>query len=474
MFESPTVEWLQGVRVAAAGLLTELDVDVLSASDAAALVTEVARTERCLAAIRVIAARRAADADTWRQSGAASPEAWLARQTGTTTSQAAASLETSRALGSAPGTDAALRAGDISEAQAGALAAAATADPASEQKPLGEAATTNLEGLKRRSREVRAAARPDDTATAQARVHAGRFCRTWSDDEGGVNGRFRLTAIAGARFKAVLDHFHREAFEAVRAAGGRERPGVIAADALVAMADEAAGGGEVGAHEGVGGAARSTGPGAPGGGAAGGGEAGGGTAGGGAAGDRRPTGGRTGRRSGGVRPTIFVRVDLSALERGHTVAGEDCGIDGVGPVPVSTVRSMWAEAVLAAVVTDGPRIIDLRLPGRTMPRRLRLAVVARDRQCVVPGCRSSRRVELHHLHAVADGGGTHLDGLALLCGWHHDQITYAGARLTGPPGAWTYTPPPFGHPDDPPGGPFDDGFLEVHRRRRPHTPGQAA
>src|SRR5205085_2613060 len=64
--------------------------------------------------------------------------------------------------------------------------------------------------------------------------------------------------------------------------------------------------------------------------------------------------------------------------------------------------------------------------GRT--RRLatysqRLALAARDRGCVKPGCTTPAvRTEAHHITAWADGGRTDINQMALLCGPDHDTI----------------------------------------------------
>ncbi|HET9689546.1 MAG TPA: DUF222 domain-containing protein [Acidimicrobiales bacterium] len=418
------IDELRQVRATVTGLVRDADPSVHTADQAAAIVKEVGKAEKALAALRVLFADRATEGGAWRRSGAASAEDWLAGQSGTTKADAAETLKTSKNLGSAPGTEEALRAGELSEQQAAAIAAAAAADPSSEQSMLEESKRSNVEELRRKSRQVQAAAKPDDEKAAQARIHDSRYLRTWSNAEGAFNGSFRLTAAAGATVKAVLDALGEELFKDARAAGRRERSEALAADALVAMATAAAGAPSDDA--------------AP---------------------DRR------------IRPTMFVRVDLAALARGHTVAGEQCSIDGLGPMPVWIARSMWAQATLAALLVDGKRIIDLRLAGRAMPRALRLAVIARDPCCVVPGCGRTTNLEIHHLEAVADGGDTFLDNLARICPWHHDEITYRGATLTGPPGQWVYVPAPYGNPGDPEGGPFDDGYLDVHPG---HPPPQAA
>ena len=52
---------------------------------------------------------------------------------------------------------------------------------------------------------------------------------------------------------------------------------------------------------------------------------------------------------------MIVRVDAAALMRGHPVDGEVVEIAGVGPVPVSAVRELLPEALVAVVVTKGSR-----------------------------------------------------------------------------------------------------------------------
>lgn len=163
----------------------------------------------------------------------------------------------------------------------------------------------------------------------------------------------------------------------------------------------------------------------------------------------------TGKGSGPAA-TVVVRVDHSALVRGHTVAGEECSIDGTGPVPVATAAKFACDAVIAALLTDGDRIADVRLVGRSIPARLRVALTARDRCCVVPGCDVTRHLEIHHLDPIAHAGPTSLDNTCRICSWHHDQITYRGADLARAGTAWVYTP----GADDPGGGPFDDAWTD--------------
>ncbi len=134
--------------------------------------------------------------------------------------------------------------------------------------------------------------------------------------------------------------------------------------------------------------------------------------------------------------------------RGYPVAGEVCEIDGIGPVPVEVVRRAASDATLWAILTDGDRLIDVRWAGRTLPDRLRTALVERDRRCQVPGCDRTRNLEIHHLDPFARGGRGSLANLARICTHHHDLITYRRARLTGTWPQWTWHPP-GGAPTDP-------------------------
>ena len=318
---------------------------------------------------------------------------------------------------------AALRSGTLSPAQATVVSAAAAADPDAEARLVDRAGTTTVEQLRRDSRNVIAAAQPCELAAQQRRAHERRCLTTRTDPDGSIIGHFRLTAIAGARLHAAIAPFHQELFDQARREGRRETHAAIAADALVAMATAAASG------------ERGTGP-------------------------RRPA-------------TIVARVDLDALQRGHTLPGEESAIDGVGPVPVPTIAALVTDAVVVALARRGEQIVDVRLAGRAMPARLRHAVIARDRHCVVPGCDRDRHCEIHHLHQVGHGGDTFLANLALVCTWHHDQLTHSDATLVrddrpaGQPGGFTYTPTPATHP---PGSPFDDDNLTWHPSHSPPVP----
>lgn len=132
--------------------------------------------------------------------------------------------------------------------------------------------------------------------------------------------------------------------------------------------------------------------------------------------------------------------------RGYTEGGETCVIDGVGPVPVATVRAMAADAFLAAVVTDGHDIRTVAHRGRQATARQRTALAVRDPECVVPGCHVRVGLEIDHVTGWTVTHVTTIDDLARLCHHHHHLKTHDGWALAGPPGQWTWTRP--GTPTD--------------------------
>jgi hypothetical protein len=109
-------------------------------------------------------------------------------------------------------------------------------------------------------------------------------------------------------------------------------------------------------------------------------------------------------------------------------------------------------AVIERVACDARIIGDLdaahpERATRSVTPRLREQVFARDRQrCCVPGCRSARNLDIHHLIPRAEGGPHELWNLALLCSGHHVAHHAGLLEITGRVGdlhfrwAWTRAP----------------------------------
>lgn len=124
---------------------------------------------------------------------------------------------------------------------------------------------------------------------------------------------------------------------------------------------------------------------------------------------------------GGERPHLNVHVDLAAFtgQGGRLHETED----GIVLDPCSVDQLVCDAAISRIVFGPGSEVLDVGRKTRVVPAGLRRAVVARDRNCVVPGCRRPARwCDIHHRLPWSDGGETVLDNLALLCRYHHTRI----------------------------------------------------
>ena len=86
---------------------------------------------------------------------------------------------------------------------------------------------------------------------------------------------------------------------------------------------------------------------------------------------------------------------------------------------------------------DAQRVgsLDGEAPERTkqdIPPRVRDFVWRRDHgKCCVPGCRSSRYLEFHHLVFRSHGGDHSPSNLALVCDAHHQAVHAGKLTITG-------------------------------------------
>ncbi len=456
-----------------AGVVDGLDPDAVSGSAARELWSAFDRAERLCAAGKMLLARRVA-ATHQRSGGSRSAAEELARRGGTSAGQAAESVETSQRLPDQQPVEAALRRGQLSLPQAAAISAAAVANPAEAARLTELAGRVSLAELREECARVRAAADPDPDATHR-RIHAARRLRHYTDPEGGWNLSARGTAQAGAAFLTVLNAFTDAIFRQARRHGRCEPVEAYAFDALMHLAEHAAGhcdsppqpgdgtartdGDTSGGHDPVGDAEATAADVAATGGvdqpvADGAGQPAGAPATAGAG--HRPPGKESGliAQPAGADPGIFaagrselssgcavrpgrssnprylalLRVDVEALRRGRVQGEELCEIAGVGPVPVSTARSVLGEAIVKLVITTGVDVANVTHVGRGPTAAQRAALLWMNPSCAVEGC-DRRRVEWDHQIPWAETRHTRLDELDPLCAFHHDLKTRLGYAL---------------------------------------------
>ena len=356
----------------------------------------------------------------------------------------------------------ACRDGQLSSPAATLVAEAVSVNPGAEAELVRAARTATLRQLKDRCLKAKADARShEDRAARDRRIHAERHCRTWTDRDGAFRLDARLTPGAGASLLASLTAQAEEGFTEARRTGEHQSPDALRADALVALVT---GVGLAGVPDG---------------------------------GDHprrppaqvilrvdlallrgdRPRGGSPGPPVGPSGTNTGTNTDVNRTNSTGTGSSTDagvCEIPGVGPVPLETARALLGDALCTLVVTDGVDVTTVCTLGRSVPHALKVALMERDRCCVVPGCDATEHLEIDHWRIpFAEGGPASLDNLARLCRHHHQLRTHRGFTLTKDGTTWHWAPPTGGQPKDPgPDDPGPDGTRTHPPGPEPSQPGQ--
>ncbi len=371
----------QALRASLAGF----DAKRWTGEDAAVIAEDLAATEKACATARAMAAARAAECGAHRQKGFADAADWLARASGTSMVEAKAALATAVALRDMPGTRAAATAGELSLAQATELARTEAECPGSEAKLLPIAKTGSLKDLRNRATKTRLEAiNPDDL---HRRQHEARTFRHWRTGLGMVGFEGQLPPEVGLplvhRIDAETDRLCRQA----KRDGRRQQWDAHAADALVQLA----------------------------------------------------SGPSTGK-SKAHRADLVVVCDLRAFRRGHAHRGEPVHLLGGGPIPVSLVRELAADAFLKAVLHDGMDLHTVKHFGRHIRAEVRTALeLGRPPDfdgltCSDTNCDRRHHLEIDHKDPNANWGPNAYDNFQALCYPHHQAKTARDRRagLLGP------------------------------------------
>ena len=338
------------------GLLRGVDVEALSGDECAGLAEELARVEKACAAVRAMAAARAADHGSYGgRGGFGNAEDWAASITGDTRSAARSDLATGSRLGDCPKTRDAAVEGEVSLGQADEITRTEAEKPGSEDDLVERARSgASRQALADECRKRRQAGMDLDALAARQR--SLRSLRTWTDGDGMVCGRFRLEPALGVsilnRLGREAERLHREA----RRAGSTEPFEAHAADALVSMLG---------------------------------------------------SGGEAKRRR--TRADVVFVVDLRTYREGQhddTV----CHVVGGGPVAPDVVREMSKDGFLKVVFHDGVNVHTVTHLGRYIPAELRTALELGDPPeldgVACSGCGKRFGIQWDHLQPVCAGGVT--------------------------------------------------------------------
>ncbi|NKS77500.1 DUF222 domain-containing protein [Rhodococcus hoagii] len=160
---------------------------------------------------------------------------------------------------------------------------------------------------------------------------------------------------------------------------------------------------------------------------------------------------------GGERPHLSLHVNASDLARSksahewtHPNEGSDLFGDKdiarmphTGPLSIATARRLACDCHLTPIVMDDGVPLNLGRTSRTVSKKQRRALIARDQGCAFPGCGAPpAHCEGHHIKHWADGGPTDLDNLVLLCRYHHTLLHHSHWEVhIGPDRKPWFTPP---------------------------------
>ena len=361
----------------------------LSGAQAMALASCFGEIERASASGMARVSPRIIETRAYATGGHASAPDWLSTVTGSSAGAAKGRLVAAERAAAVPELRQALKDGLLSAPELSVVATAGAADPAAiptllelvEERASHQELCASAEAAKAAARQR------EDERARRARVHAGRHLRWHQCEGGGIRGEFFCDEVDWAKVSPRLEAGAKARWKAA----GAEKGESFEAHRLDAFID-------VLAH------ARG--------------------------------------QDVGARPHCLVLVDAEALRRGSTRTGEVCEIDGIGPVPVEAAVELLGQGALQFVIREGTDIKTVTSSSRDLAQKTAMALIARDRVCVVPGC--GKRLGLQGDHCsidYKDGGPTTYENLARLCPSHHAMKTYAKWSLSGGPGKWKWTPP---------------------------------
>jgi hypothetical protein len=149
--------------------------------------------------------------------------------------------------------------------------------------------------------------------------------------------------------------------------------------------------------------------------------------------------------SRGDRYQVVVHVDAEVLTADGDESGSSWLADG-SRVSAETSRRLACDSarVVMRHAADG-RVLDVGRRTRAISPGLRRALEHRDSGCRFPGC-GRKLCDAHHVEHWADGGGTSLANTLLLCRRHHRAVHEEGFSVELAPGGEARFYRPNGRP----------------------------
>ncbi|MHC6177233.1 HNH endonuclease signature motif containing protein [Glutamicibacter sp. X7] len=142
-----------------------------------------------------------------------------------------------------------------------------------------------------------------------------------------------------------------------------------------------------------------------------------------------------------IRPEVIVHLRIEDL---RDLAAGDARTAHGAKLPPGQLRQLLCDANLLPAIFNGRgELLDYGRAQRIVPDKLKRAVLARDRGCLVPGCTEPpERLEFHHIDPWHKGGRTCLSNLGPGCLGHHLDYDSGRIKLVFRDGLpWVILPP---------------------------------
>ncbi len=130
------------------------------------------------------------------------------------------------------------------------------------------------------------------------------------------------------------------------------------------------------------------------------------------------------------------------LPAAHPAHPRRCHLDDGPAISPAAAQAIACHATVSWMLHDHDgTLLDAGRRHRRATAALRRAVRERDKsRCQFPGC-NSRRTDIHHITAWANGGKTRLRDLISLCEAHHVIVHALGYLITPAPAGFAFTRP---------------------------------
>jgi hypothetical protein len=146
--------------------------------------------------------------------------------------------------------------------------------------------------------------------------------------------------------------------------------------------------------------------------------------------------------NGGSKPQLTLTLPYDLLNQQLKMGTLDTG----EKLTAEATRRLACDAGIIPAILDGKGLpLDLGRERRLIDGALRRALILRDKGCAFPGCdRPPRWCQGHHVTHWVDGGETTLANSVLLCGFHH-RFSHDGdwEIRFGPDGLPRFIPPAY-------------------------------